>query len=267
MALFGVIGDIHGNREAFLAVLACFDRRGVEDIICVGDIVGYNADPDECAALLRERRALSVAGNHDLISIGRLGFDRCANKVIHSLSRTRRKLAPGTMAYLRSLPMHRVLERRILVVHAGIRDVEQYLVTPAQVRQNAGYMRADFPGPDICLFGHVHTQKVYELDGDEVRDLPLNGRIQLRPDRAYFINPGSVDAARKKETKHAEFAVLDTGAWQIDFGSVDYDDTVSEARAEAGGYRIDLWTDRYYSLRRRVERLAGRLTGRAAAGS
>jgi predicted phosphodiesterase len=74
MALYGVLGDIHGNSEALLAALAALERRGVRHLVCVGDIVGYNADPDECAALLRERRAVSIAGNHDLIGLGRLGF-------------------------------------------------------------------------------------------------------------------------------------------------------------------------------------------------
>jgi predicted phosphodiesterase len=254
MALYGVIGDIHGNREALLAVLDCFDRREVDGILCVGDIVGYNADPDECAALMRERDALAIAGNHDLISIGRLGFSKCANKVIYSLKRTRRRLAPETAAYLRSLPAHRVIERRVLLVHAGVRDVEQYLVTPAQVRQNAAYLRADFPGPSICLFGHVHVQKVYEIDGEEVSELPVNGQVRLREDRVYFINPGSVDAARKQERKLAEFAILDSGAWTMEFHSIAYDDTASESKAAAGGYRIDHWTDRLYTLRRRILR-------------
>lgn len=252
MALYGVIGDIHGNREALLAVLACLDRRGVDGLICLGDIVGYNADSDECAALMHERRALAIAGNHDLISIGRLGFKRCANKVIYSLQRTRRQLAPKTAAYLASLPAHRVIGNRILLVHAGIRDVQQYVTTPSHILQNAGYLRADFPGLNICLFGHVHTQKVYELDGDEVRELAPDGAIALREDRVYFVNPGSVDAARKRERKLAEFAFLESDSLKLEFQRIAYDDIASEAKAAANGYRIGPLTDRLYTLRRRL---------------
>ena len=247
---------MHGNREALLAVLACCDRRRVDAILCVGDIVGFNADPDECAAQLRQRRALAIAGNHDLISIGRLGFSRCANKVVYSLKRTRRSLAPDTVAYLSSLPAHRVLEDRILLTHAGVRDVEQYVAGPRQVLENAAYLRSDYPRAGICLFGHVHAQKVYEVDGGEVRDLPRDGRVALRDDRLYFINPGSVDAARKGgnggERKRAEFAYLDSADRTIEFHDIAYDDAGSEAKAAAGGYRIDPWTDRMYTLRRRV---------------
>ncbi len=233
-------------------MLACLDRRGVDGLICLGDIVGYNADSDECAALVRNRQAFAIAGNHDLISLGRLGFERCANKVIYSLKRTRRQLAPETAAYLASLPEHRVIDKRILLVHAGIRDVEQYVVGPRQVLQNAGYLRSDFPGINVCLFGHVHMQKVYELDGNEVCELPLAGSIFLRGDRAYFVNPGSVDAARKPEHKFAEFAYIDSDRLKVEFQRIAYDDRVSEAKALAGGYRIDPWTDRFYSLRRRL---------------
>jgi len=252
MALYGVIGDIHGNREALLAVLACLDRRRVDGLICLGDIVGYNADSDECAALMQNRRALAIAGNHDLISIGRLGFKRCANKVIYSLKRTRRNLAPDTAAYLASLPAHRVIDNRILLVHAGIRDVQQYVTTPLQILQNAGYLRADFPGLNICLFGHVHTQKVYELDDVEVRELAPAGPITLREDRVYFVNPGSVDAARKQEYKLAEFALIDSATLKIEFQRIAYDSDAAEAKAVANGYRIGPVTDRLYALRRRL---------------
>jgi predicted phosphodiesterase len=260
MALYGVIADIHGNREALAAVLAQLDRSGVRRLICLGDIVGYNADSDACAELMRSRDALAVAGNHDLISIRRLGFARCANKVIYSLKQTRRVLEPDTAAYLGSLPAFRVLEDRVLLVHAGVRDVEQYLTAPRRIAQNAAYLREDFPGLSICFFGHVHVQRVYELDGSDVREVPAAAPVTLRPDRVYFINPGSVDAARKSEDKLAEFALFDSTALRIEFRRIAYDDAAAEAKAAAGGYRIGPWTDSLYSLRRRLLRVARRLT-------
>ena len=69
MARYGVLGDIHGNREALEAALAALEAVGCERLLCVGDIVGYNADPDECVALVRGRGIQSIAGNHDLIGL------------------------------------------------------------------------------------------------------------------------------------------------------------------------------------------------------
>jgi predicted phosphodiesterase len=256
MALYGVLGDIHGNREALRAVLACCSRRGVDGIICIGDIVGYNAESDGCAALLRDWRALAVAGNHDLISIGRLGYEGCANPVIYSLKRTRRSLSLPTVAYLRSLPFFRLIEERVLVTHAGVRDVRQRGGGLRQLLENAAHLRADFPGVSICLHGQAHAQRLCELDGARVRELPIDRPWALRGDRTYFVNPGSVDAARKAEHKLAEFAFFDSESLRIEFNRTAYDDIGAEARAIAGGYRIDPWTDSLYSLRRRLVRLA-----------
>jgi predicted phosphodiesterase len=252
MALYGVLGDIHANREALAAALAFFDRRGAERLVCVGDIVGYNADPDECVARLLERRAIAVAGNHDLIGVGELGFRRCSNEATYSLRRTRRALAPATVAYLRSLPRWRVLEERILLVHGGIHDVERYLVDAHDIGQDARTLRTEFPGVRLCLFGHTHAQKVYEVADEAVRTLPVEAPVFLRADRTYFVNPGSVDAARKHKHKLAECALFDSEAWSFEFWRLPYDHAASEAKAAARGYRIDPLTDRLYSMRRKL---------------
>jgi putative phosphoesterase len=232
MALYGVLGDIHGNREALAAVLARLED--VDRIVCVGDLVGYNADPDECVHMLREREAICIAGNHDLIGTGRLGFERCSNKAMHSLKQTRRSLAPETARYLQALPAHHVLEGRFLLTHGGVRDVQQYMTRPEHFNENAGYLRADFPGIDHCFYGHTHEQRIHDVDG------------------ARFVNPGSVDASRKRGAKLAEYATFDSGSLAIEFGSVPYEDDETERKAEAAGYRIDRWRDRLYDVQRRI---------------
>jgi predicted phosphodiesterase len=252
MAVYGVLADVHGNREALAAALAALERRGVERLLCLGDLVGYNADPDECVAMLRERRALSIAGNHDLIGLGRLGFRRCSNKAMYSLKRTRRSLAPETCAHLAELPSHRVLEGGVVLVHGGVRDVQQYMTTAALIGQNARYLREDFPGARLCFFGHSHEQKVYRVDGERVEEIAVRESVALHPEGQYFINPGSVDASRKREHKLAECAVLDTGSWTVEFLRLPYDAAATEAKAAVAGYRITRWTESWYQLRRRL---------------
>ncbi len=257
MAVYGVLADVHGNREALAAALAALERRGIEHLLCLGDLVGYNADPDECVAMLRERRALSIAGNHDLIGLGRLGFRRCSNKAMYALKRTRRSLAPETCAHLAELPPHRLLDGGVVLVHGGVRDVQQYLVTPALVGQNARYLREDFPDARLCFFGHSHQQKIYRLDdGDSSTEVAAAGLVALDPASRYFINPGSVDASRKRENKLAECAILDTVAWTVEFLQLPYDAAASEAKAAVFGYRIPPWTERLYTLRRKLLRTA-----------
>jgi predicted phosphodiesterase len=255
MALYGVLGDIHGNREALQAVLERLDALGVSRLLCVGDVIGYNADPDECAARLRMHEAVCIAGNHDLIGTGRLGFERCSNKAMHALKRTRRALQPETLSWVRSLPSHAQVEDRYVLTHGGVRDVQQYMTQPKHLTENVAYLRSDFPGRSVCFFGHTHEQKVYEIEGEEVRDIDLgatDGRVVLDPAREYFVNPGSVDASRKRHAKAAQYAVLDTRDASVTFGEVDYDDASTEEKAREHGYRIEAWRDRLYDIRRRL---------------
>ena len=254
MALYGVLGDVHGNLEALRAVLALFQRRGAAQILCVGDIVGYNADAQACVELLRARGALAIAGNHDLISLGRLGFERCALRAVHALRRTRAHLAPASAAWLRDLPLQRLVEGRFLLVHGGVRDVDERLVTPQRLRRNAAEMRADFPGTRICFFGHTHAQLACEIDGAELRELPLGAPVSLSPERDYFLNPGSVDAARKSEPRLAECALFDSEALRIEFCRLAYDHRAAEEKAAAGGYRLGAWRERLQRVLRAATR-------------
>jgi len=251
MALHGILGDIHGNAEALVAALARLDACGVDDLLCVGDLVGYNADGDECVAVLRARGARCIAGNHDLIGTGLLGFERCSNKAMHSLKRTRRALGAETAAYLRALPSHIALGD-LLLTHGGVRDVQQYMTQPRHIAQNALLLREDFPAARACFFGHTHEQRVYEVDGETVSEVAIDGPVRLREDRIYFVNPGSVDASRKRCVKRAECAVYDDAARELAFHRVPYDDAATESKAAAQGYRIDRWRDRLYDVQRRV---------------
>jgi predicted phosphodiesterase len=252
MALYGILGDIHGNREALIAALAALDAYGPEQLLCVGDIIGYNADSDECVAILRERGVASIAGNHDLIGIRLLGVERCSNKAMHALKRTRCSLLPGTVEYLRSLPRSLPVEDRAVLVHGGVRDVQQYMTEPDHIAENVAYLRADLPGRKICFYGHVHEQRVFEIEqSGDIREIPANGIVKLDPDREYFINPGSLDASRNPQQKFAEFALFDSRRLTVEFLRAPYDDALTEAKAVIAGYRIGVWRDRYYSLRRK----------------
>jgi predicted phosphodiesterase len=266
MALYGVIADIHGNREALAAALAALEARGAQArgdrLLCLGDIVGYNADPDECVALVRERRALAIAGNHDLIGLGRLGFRRCSTKAEYSLRRTRRSLGAEAAAWLATLPPQRVLAGGVVLIHGGVRDVQEYMTTPALVGRNAAELLREVPQARLCFFGHSHEQRVYEVHPDnEVRGVSFEEKILLKKDLLYFINPGSVDASRKRGAKLAECAILDTDEWSVEFLRAPYDAAATEAKAAVFGYRIDAWTERLYRLRRRLSRGLARAAG------
>jgi len=256
MAVFGVIADIHGNREALHAVLSVLDARRVDRLLCLGDIVGYNADPDECVDEMRKRGAIAIAGNHDLIALRKLGFSRCSNEARFALTRTRETLGEEAASYLATLPANRLLDDGVVMVHGGVRDVQQYMPSADPIRANVPYLRADFPGARLCFFGHSHEPRIYAVNAkDEVREVDPGTPTYLVKDLVYFINPGSVDASRKRRHKLAECAILDTGEWTIDFIRVPYDAAATEIKAASFGYRIDPMTNRLYNLRRKIPAL------------
>jgi predicted phosphodiesterase len=254
MAVYGVLGDIHGNKEALAEVLRALSARGVHEILCVGDVVGYNADPDECVRLLRERGAACIAGNHDLIALGSLGFERCSNKARYSLQRTRRSLASHSAAWLAAQPAARLVDDAIVLIHGGARDVQLYMRTPEHIRQNAALVLQDFPAARICFFGHSHEQRLFQVR-QAVAEVPACGLVGLNREWLCFINPGAVDAQRKRAGRHAEYAIFDSGRWTVEFLAVPYDVAATEAKARAAGYRIGALADLAYTVRRRAARL------------
>jgi predicted phosphodiesterase len=266
MAVYGVLADIHGNLEALTSALAALDARGVGRILCLGDLVGYNADSDAVVRALRERGAQCIAGNHDLIGIGRLDTGRCNDPTAYALMRTRRTLGPGTRAFLAALPASRVLEGRFALVHGGVDDVEQYVRSAAAVSDNAERLARRFPGIAVCFFGHTHEPGVFAVEGGAVRRLAGVAQADLAPGAVYFVNPGSVDAARRKpgEDRVAEFAVFDSEARRVQFLRAPYDHAASEAKALAGGYRMSRARARWMRLGRRVRSAAARLASQVA---
>jgi predicted phosphodiesterase len=266
MALYGVVAGIHGNAEALGAVLAALERRGATRLLCLGDTVGYNADPDECAALLRARRAIAVAGRNELIATGSLGLDweqrHGPPRATHALRRTRRSLKAPAAQWLRSLPVRHALDERIVLVHGGVRDVQQYLTHPRDLRQNAEFLRADFPAAKLCFFGASHARKVWEVDGDEVVDRTAD-QLALSRERLTFVNPGAVDAQRRREHRLAEYAIFDSLDWTVEFLRVRYDAATTEAKAAVFGYRIYGLAAGLYGLRRRLAFSRGAAPGRA----
>jgi predicted phosphodiesterase len=253
VALYGVLGDIHGNIEALRAVLDLLASRGAERLLCVGDIVGYNADPDECAALLRAQPMDAIAGNHDLIGTGQLGFERCSSKAAHSLKRTRRLLAPETAAWLRTLPGSLLVEDRIALIHGGVRDVQQYMTAPRHIEENAQYLLAQAPHARVCFFGHSHAQRVYRVGEDgSATDLSGEQHYALDRDALHFVNAGSVDAQRKRDSRLAECALFDSLDWKLEFLTVPYDAASTEAKAAVFGYRISPLGSAAHRVRARI---------------
>ncbi|HYE41488.1 MAG TPA: hypothetical protein VEB23_16230 [Ramlibacter sp.] len=267
MALYGVLGDVLGNQEALTAALLALDARGAQGILCVGGVVGYNADPDACVGLLRARDAFAVAGASDRIGIGQLGFERCSNRTRFALERTRRHLSATSMAWLEVQPPLRFVEGGIALVHGAVGDVHGYMRRAPHIAANARRLREELPQARLCFFGHTLEQKAYVAE-PRVEEMPVpSGRCALPRDALCFVNPGGIDGQRRREPRFAQCALFDSDRWEIEFLRVPYDAMAAEAKAVARGYRIGRLTDMAYTLRRRARRLIAAPLLRARHGS
>jgi predicted phosphodiesterase len=271
MSTYGIISDVHGNLEALRAALQALEVRGVDRVLCLGDIVGYNAESNQCVALFQSRGIETIAGNHDLIALGRLGVERCSDKPAFTLRRTRKDLSRESRRYLGDLPLRRIVEKDVALIHGGVLDVQQYITTERRVFENDGLLAQEEPHATLCFFGHTHEPKVYEIDRGTLREHAPEGTIALGGRRKrYFINPGSIDASRKSEHKFAEFIVFDADTRTVEFHAVPYDHESVERSAARAGYRMDRVDEWLYRGLRWVRRgrryVARRLAGVAGGG-
>src|ERR1035437_9132395 len=200
---YAIIADIHGNLEAFQVVLEDIRAQNATHIVCLGDVVGYNANPKECLQIIREMNIPCVKGNHDeyCSSTDHLeGFNPHAAEAVHW---TRGQLTAGEKQWLRAL---------------------KYSRTAA----------ASFPyqNTQMCFFGHTHVPVAF------MRDTVVRGgtysKFKVDPAKKYFINVGAVGQPRDNNPKSA-YVIYDMDASTIELRRLDYDiETAQRKIREAG---------------------------------
>jgi predicted phosphodiesterase len=232
-----LISDIHANLEALQATLADIAAQGVDRIVCLGDIVGYNTKPAECLALIRDSNALCVAGNHDLAVCGRITTDDFSTRAARGVVWTREKLTDGDLAFLRDLPLKATIDNRIIAVHGALHPDEgcESVRLDNDERRMLSFaaLQSHPSGARICAFGHTHRAGVYELrDGKVTARAELD--IKLCDDAYYLINPGTVGEPRSRD-RRASYMVLDLAQQNVALRHVDYDAALPFIATRAAG--------------------------------
>jgi predicted phosphodiesterase len=265
----GLIADIHANAPALAAVLTALDQAGVEGILALGDLVGYNAMPHETLAMLRDRRIPSVAGNHDLMATGRLPVADCGPIAREAMAWTRRELQAPEIAQLATLPDAIRPGPRVLCVHATLGDPTRRLRTPDDIREEAERLNGCEPGIAVCLMGHDHHAYVHAIGPTVVTTTRVEEEIPLPRHGFAFVNPGSVGYPRDGDPR-AAFAIFDSHHWSVTFRRTGYDHrSLEEANARAGlqaateGARLPPDDDEGFLARVRgaIKRISGRVRG------
>ena len=233
-----VLTDIHSNLPALEAVLEAIDKAGLETRWCLGDVVGYGAQPDQCAALTEERCDLSLVGNHDLAVTGEIDTDVFSASAAAAVEWTRANTDEKTMKFLKGLKPEDT-SKEVGLYHASPRDpVWEYVLATDQARECMEEMEGR-----VSLIGHSHVALFFSDAGPagEGGQAPEGHVLDVSEGR-WLINPGSVGQPRDGDPR-AAWLELDTDEWKATYHRVEYDiDSAADAIREAG--LPDLLADR-----------------------
>lgn len=214
-----IVSDIHGNRHAFEAVLDEVDASSCEEMWCLGDLVGYGAEPDQCVELARRHAAICLAGNHDLGVRGELDLDQFSRGAAIAARWTKETIAPDALEYLGRLePM--ALDEVVGLYHASPRDpVWEYVLSALQAE-----LCLDAQTHRVCLVGHSHVALSFcRFPGQPATGETRGGGDELDlHEGEWLINPGSVGQPRDGDPR-AAWLELDLDAWTALYRRTDYD--------------------------------------------
>ena len=220
-----LLSDIHSNLPALEAVLADLEDADVDEAWCLGDVVGYGAQPDECADLVRERCTVCLVGNHDLAALEQLDISTFSPAAAAAVRWTRERMSAATRDFLAGLdPADET--REVGLYHASPRDpVWEYVLWPDQA---AECIRAQ--ARRVSFIGHSHVALFFALadagprgEPDDARGAQAGAGTTLEVNRGrWLINPGSVGQPRDGDPR-AAWLELDTDSWRASFHRVEYD--------------------------------------------
>ncbi len=201
-----LISDIHSNLEAFEAVLEDIKRRGLKNILCCGDIVGYCANPNECCKLVRDNKVVTVKGNHDQNAVDLKNLDDYEETAAAALRWTNKQLSEENKEFLNNLPKMKSIDikgLKILLLHGSV-DNALYGMIDHRKPESFYADQVERSKSDILAIGHTHIPMIKRVGGNMI------------------VNPGSVGQPRDNRPL-ASYAVIDTEIMSLDIIRIKYD--------------------------------------------
>ena len=218
-----VVSDLHANAEALRAVMKRVQRKKYEIVICLGDFVGYGAQPNHVLDAMRtmKGRKMYIRGNHDRVASGLDDANGFNNAAKAAALWTRDHLSAPNRRFLRDLTVGPVIHRGVMLCHGSPYDEDEYVFNV----HHAAQILALFDGAPIILYGHTHLPAVFSIDAESnVRGFAVReeATVKLEPGLRYLINPGSVGQPRDRNPD-AACLILDTDKRTVQFLRVPYD--------------------------------------------
>ncbi|RJP70769.1 MAG: metallophosphoesterase [Candidatus Abyssobacteria bacterium SURF_17] len=228
---YAIICDVHSNLEALETVLTEVKKREVERIFHLGDIVGYNANPNECIEVFMAENISSIMGNHDAACCGLddpLWFNSAAKQAIIW---TRDKLNSKCREYLRGLPEQLVLEGRILLAHGSPESRDNYILDWMDAMRQFAVMEKT--SMNICFYGHSHLPALFAFRGFN-HDLAQHGKHTLDWSNRYLVNFGGMGQPRDGDPRTC-FGIFDSDEMTVEFFRIKYDVLKCARKVEKAG--------------------------------
>ncbi len=216
---WALLADVHANLEALLAVLAHLKDWPDAQLVCAGDVVGYGPDPQACIALLSRRRAQVVAGNHEGMVLGRLGFERCVYAGIRAALWTRKVLSDEDWAWLQRLPQQLCVDD-MAICHGAPQDVQGYVASPRRAQEALAQLGPTSPAR-LLVCGHTHKPALFDEENGWRQ--PAFGCVYRVPSKGrLLVNPGAVGQSRDG-TVSARYARYDSLRGELSFHALPYE--------------------------------------------
>ena len=225
IALFG---DIHANYEALETVLEDSVQQGCDSYICLGDVVGYNADPVACLEKIQSMGCPVVKGNHDEDAGGEHSLEMMNPVAAEALQWTRDQLNPEQREWLARLRMVRQVND-FTIVHSTLDQPNawNYVTNKFDAMSNFSYQFTQ-----VCFHGHTHVPRVF-IRSSRVQEVKADS-VVIEPGMKYFINAGSVGQPRDGDWR-ASYCIYDTDTQTVSFRRLEYDIKTAQDKIIAAG--------------------------------
>jgi len=225
---YAIISDIHGNFDALEAVLRDVDAQKVDRTVCLGDVVGYGAQPRECVAALRSRNILTIAGNHDYAAIGKTNINYFNAYAKEATLWTRKVCTQEDKDWLKGLSLVEYLED-FTIVHGTLYAPElfDYILTTYDA-----YLSLQLLEMPVCFLGHSHVP--INFVWDDMIAFNYDTEIDLKPGRKMLVNAGSVGQPRD-DNPRACYAIYDREARHIALRRIEYDVEAAASKIREAG--------------------------------
>jgi diadenosine tetraphosphatase ApaH/serine/threonine PP2A family protein phosphatase len=215
----GIFSDVHSNLEALQAVIADYKDKRIDTFICLGDVVGYGANPNECCDIVKELASVVVLGNHDAAVAGLMNYSFYYHEAREALTWCANQLTPENRAWLRSLPYKKITDD-ICFSHGSpiLPEKFDYIFN---ISQASDLLRYYDQIATVNFIGHSHLTKSFALSLGEVNEVVAR-RFGLRRHRKYVITDGSVGQPRDYDNR-ACYAIFDNDTRVFEYHRVEYD--------------------------------------------